>query len=212
MLHNVLMAAYRGLESFDASRLLRALQGRRDEDDFEDDFEDEDHEPVPLSEVLPWIGGAQPRRVWDSLYRWLFGIAWRQVSHYRDRAYRRREIPEGLRVSAIFAGVDSRPRLEQQLEATERAEVIDSLLAGLDAQRRVMLVMHDMLDIPVVDIARELQINENTGQNRLRLAREDFRAAVKRLGAEQRSALRLGDRPFVAESTTKRRPAPRRGT
>ncbi|WP_437283747.1 sigma factor-like helix-turn-helix DNA-binding protein [Sorangium sp. So ce375] len=210
-MHDVLLAAYRNLETFDASRLLRALQGRRDEDDFfEDDFEDEDHEPLQLSEVLPWIVGPQPRRVWDSLYRWLYGIAWRQVSHYRDRAYRRREVPEGLRLSAIAAGIDRRPRLEQQLEATERAEVIDALLATLDPQRRVMLVMHDMLDIPVVDIARELQINENTGQNRLRLAREDFRAAVKRLDPEQRSALRLGDKPFVAEATTKRRPAPRR--
>jgi RNA polymerase sigma-70 factor, ECF subfamily len=211
VLHDVLLAAYRNLETFDASRLLRALQGRRDEDDFfEDDFEDEDHEPVPLSAVLPWIGEGQPRRVWDSLYRWLYGIAWRQVSHYRDRAYRRREIPDGLRLIAISAGADSRPRLEQRLEAMERAEVVDALLASLDPQRRVMLVMHDMLDIPVVDIARELQINENTGQNRLRLAREDFRAAVKRLDPEQRSALRLGDRPFAAEATTRRRPAPRR--
>src|SRR4029079_6070608 len=96
VLHDILLAAYRNLETFDASRLLRALQGRRDEDDFfEDDFEDEDHEPLQLSEVLPWIVGPQPRRVWDSLYRWLYGIAWRQVSHYRDRAYRRREFPEG---------------------------------------------------------------------------------------------------------------------
>ncbi|WP_437733005.1 RNA polymerase sigma factor [Sorangium sp. So ce1335] len=204
VLHDILMAAYRRLDSFDASRLLRAAQGARD------DADDADDEFVPLSQVLPYLGGLRARRAWDPLYRWLFGIAWRQLTHYRQRAFRRREIPVGLQSSALFAGVDRRPRLEQQVEATERAEVIDALLASLPPERRVMLVMHDMLDIPVVEIARELEINENTAQNRLRLAREDFRAAVKRLGAEQRSALRPGDRPFAAEATTRRRPAPRR--
>ncbi|WP_438025165.1 RNA polymerase sigma factor [Sorangium sp. So ce233] len=205
VLHDILLVAYRRLESFDASRLLRAALGARD-----DEEEDVNDEPVPLSRVLPYLAGLRARRAWDPLYRWLFGIAWRQLTHYRERAFRRREIPVGLQSSAIFAGVDRRPRLEQQVEAAERAEVIDALLASLLPERRVMLVMHDMLDIPVVEIARELQINENTAQNRLRLGREDFRAAVKRLGAEQRSALRPGDRPFAAEATTRRRPAPRR--
>lgn len=204
VLHDVLMAAYRRLGSFDASRLLRAALGLRDEDEVPGG------EPVPFSRVLPYVSKLQARRAWDPVYRWLYGIAWRQLTHYRQRAFRRREIPVGLQSSAIFAGVDRRPRLEQQVEAMERAEVIDLLLASLVPQRRVMLVMHDMLEIPVVEIARELQINENTAQNRLRLAREDFRAAVKRLGREQRSALRLGDRPFAAEATTRRRPAPRR--
>ncbi|WP_437966796.1 RNA polymerase sigma factor [Sorangium sp. So ce260] len=204
VLHDVLMAAYRRLEGFDASRLLRAALGLRDEDEVGGG------EPVPFSKVLPYVSGLRARRAWDPLYRWLYGIAWRQMTHYRQRAFRRREIPVGLQSSALFSGIDRRPRLEQQVEAAERAEVIDLLLAGLVPQRRVMLVMHDMLEIPVVEIARELQINENTAQNRLRLAREDFRAAVKRLGPEQRSALRLGDKPFAAEATTRRRPAPRR--
>ncbi|WP_433930771.1 RNA polymerase sigma factor [Sorangium cellulosum] len=206
VLHDILLVAYRRLESFNASRLLRAALGLRDEEEEEDAA----HEFVPLSRVLPYLAGLRARRAWDPLYRWLFGIAWRQLTHYRERAFRRREVPVGLQSCAIFADVDRRPRLEQQVEAAERAEVIDALLAGLLPERRVMLVMHDMLDIPVVEIARELEINENTAQNRLRLGREDFRAAVKRLGAEQRSALRPGDRPFAAEATTRRRPAPRR--
>ncbi|WP_437599257.1 RNA polymerase sigma factor [Sorangium sp. So ce590] len=205
VLHDILLAAYRGLEGFDASRLLRAALGLRDEDEVGGS------QPVPFSAVLPYVSRLRARRAWDPLYRWLFGIAWRQITHYRQRAFRRREIPVGLQGgSSIFAGVDRRPRLEQRVEATERAEVIDLLLASLVPQRRVMLVMHDMLEIPVVEIARELQINANTAQNRLRLAREDFRAAVKRLGPEQRSALRLGETPFAAEATTRRRPAPRR--
>ncbi|WP_437334294.1 RNA polymerase sigma factor [Sorangium sp. So ce394] len=205
VMHDILMGAYRRLGTFDASRLLRAALGLSDEDEVPGG------EPVPFSAVLPYLSKLRARRAWDSVYRWLYGIAWRQLTHYRQRAFRRREIPSGLQSSAILGGVDQRPRLEEQrMEATERAEVIDLLLASLVPQRRVMLVMHDMLDIPVVEIARELQINENTAQNRLRLAREDFRAAVKRLAPEQRSALRLGDRPFATEAATRRRPAPPR--
>lgn len=168
-------------------------------------------ERVPFEAVIPRLGGIRTRRAWDPLYSWLFGIAWRQVSHYRERAYRRRELPMGLQNNPIFAGVDVRPGQEEQVEAKDRAEVVDALLGSLIPQRRVVLVMHDLLDIPVVDIARELKINENTAQNRLRLAREDFQAAVKRLSPEQRNALRLGDRPFAAEAKAPRRPAPRRG-
>ncbi|AGP41298.1 hypothetical protein SCE1572_46480 [Sorangium cellulosum So0157-2] len=204
VLHDILMAAYRRLATFDASRLLRVALGLSDEDEVPGG------EPVPFSAVLPYVSKLRARRAWDPVYRWLYGFTWRQLTHYRQRAFRRREIPAGLQSSAIFAGVDQRPRLEQRVEATERAEVIDLLLASLVPQRRVMLVMHDMLDIPVVEIARELQINENTAQNRLRLAREDFRAAVKRLAPEQRSALRLGERPFSTEAATRRRPAPPR--
>ncbi|MGK4001073.1 sigma factor-like helix-turn-helix DNA-binding protein [Sorangium sp. So ce1036] len=213
VLQDVLIAVYGSLDTFDASRLLRAIQGGLlDLDEHaEEEEEEEEDERVPFEAVIPQLGSIRTRRAWSPLYSWLFGIAWRQVSHYRERAYRRRELPMGLQNNPIFAGVDVRPGQEAQAAAKDRAEVVDALLGSLVPQRRVVLVMHDMLDIPVVDIARELKINENTAQNRLRLAREDFQAAVKRLSPEQRSALRLGDRPFAAEAKAPRRPAPRRG-
>jgi transposase-like protein len=60
----------------------------------------------------------------------------------------------------------------------------------MDLQRRTILVLHDLLEVSISDIARELGVNRNTVQNRLRLAREDFRATVTRLGPEKRRALR----------------------
>lgn len=201
VLQNVLIGAYRGLERYDESRFSAPLS-TADEDVAEDE------EETPDDAILPWL--IESRRELRPLYSWLFGIAWRQASHYRERAYRRREVPVGLYGNRVFAGVLEQPDPEQQMAADQRARLLDELLAGIDPQRRVVLMMHDMLQIPVVDIARELRINENTAQNRLRLAREDFRAAVKRLSPEKRRALRLGDRPFAKEDKTPRRPVPRK--
>jgi hypothetical protein len=49
-----------------------------------------------------------------------------------------------------------------------------------------------VLDISIADIARELHVNENTAQGRLRLGRLDLQAAAKRLDPEHKAALRLG--------------------
>lgn len=203
VLQNVLIGAYRGLERYDESRFRDPLSEADEEVAV-----DEDEEEAASGAMLPWL--IESPRELRPLHSWLFGIAWRQVSHYKERAYRRREVPVGLYGNRAFAGIYENPDPEQQMAADQRARLLDALLAGIDPQRRVVLMMHDMLQIPVVDIARELQINENTAQNRLRLAREDFRAAVKRLNPEKRRALRLGDRPFAKEDRTPHRPAPRK--
>ncbi|WP_437716300.1 sigma factor-like helix-turn-helix DNA-binding protein [Sorangium sp. So ce448] len=64
------------------------------------------------------------------------------------------------------------------------------MLGTIAPERRVLLVLYEIYEMPLVDIARELGLNYNTASNRLRLAREDYRAAVKRLRPEQRQALR----------------------
>jgi RNA polymerase sigma-70 factor, ECF subfamily len=201
VLQDILLAAYRALHRYDASRYAR-----------EPPIVLQNVSAAPLGDPVPLARlRFRNRRAWNPLLAWLFGIAWRQVSHHRERAYRRREIPMGLHGNAIFAGVDDKPDPEQRVAAEERAQLVGKLLSRIAPQRRVVLVMHDMLDIPVVDVARELGINENTAQNRLRLARADVRAAVNRLTPEKRSALRLGERPFAVEASPSRRPVkPRR--
>lgn len=191
VLQDILLAAYRGFDRYDPTRYARAPPAEGED---EDDAAEQDAS-------LPPFVGFRERRGWDPLLAWLFGIAWRQVSHYRERAYRRREVPMGLYDNAIFARVDDKPTLDDHVAAEQQAQLIAELLSRLDPQRRVVLVMHDMLDIPVVDVARELGINENTAQNRIRLARNDFRAAANRLTAEKRAALGLAGRPSAVEAT-----------
>jgi RNA polymerase sigma-70 factor (ECF subfamily) len=176
VLQDVLLAAYRGLDRYDGTRYTRAPE--------EGD-----------SEAAAAMAELRRRQGWNPLCAWLFGIAWRQVSHYRDRAHRRREVPVGLYISQPFARVDEGPSPEQRAITIESIGLMGELLSGLDFQRRGILVLHDLLELGIADIAQELGINPNTAQNRLRLAREDFRAAVRRMRAEKRRALREGDVP-----------------
>lgn len=127
----------------------------------------------------------------NALKRWLFGIAWRQVSHYRDRAHRRREVPVGAGTCWPLHVLDPRPSSEQMMASEQRIKLVCELLTRVDRDRRAVLIMYDLLDVPVAEIARELQLKEGTVRSRLRLAREEFRLAVKRLRAEERRALSL---------------------
>ncbi|XXY20792.1 sigma-70 family RNA polymerase sigma factor [Sorangium sp. So ce216] len=122
--------------------------------------------------------------------RWVYGIAWRKVSHYLDRAYRRREFPNGLHPAPYGQPVDPVPSSEQRIAERERLAVAIEVLGTIAPERRIVLVLHEAYEVPIVEIARELAINYNTACSRLRLAREDYRAAVQRLRPEQRQSLR----------------------
>ncbi|KYF62573.1 RNA polymerase subunit sigma [Sorangium cellulosum] len=129
---------------------------------------------------------------WRSESTWLFGIAWRQVRRHLERAYRRREVPVGLADAPCFQAADVAPSSEQRIATKERVAVAIRLLAKIPPERRAILILADAYDIPVHEIARALELNENTAASRLRLAREDYRAAVKRLRPEEQQALRSG--------------------
>lgn len=183
MLQEVFLAAYQRLDSYEPWRYHAAPAGEHP------------------------AAGTPPLRITPTaaLQRWLFGIAWRKMSHYHARAYRRREIPSGAGASWPFEGRDPTPTPEQSLARADRAEIVTALLLKVAPERRMVLVMYDLLGIPVADIARELRLKENTVRSRLRLAREDFRAAVARQPAEQRSALRAlsaSERPLHAAAAS----------
>jgi RNA polymerase sigma-70 factor (ECF subfamily) len=58
------------------------------------------------------------------------------------------------------------------------------VLAALDAiemDRRAVFVLYEIDEVPMEEVARSLGIPVNTGYSRLRLARAEFAAAVKRL-------------------------------
>ncbi|WP_437786031.1 sigma factor-like helix-turn-helix DNA-binding protein [Sorangium sp. So ce1097] len=168
MLQEIFLAAYRGLDTYEPWRYHAAPRAERP------------------------AAGPPPLRIKPeaALHRWLFGIAWRKSSHYHARAHRRREIPSGAGGSWPFDGRDPTPTPEQTLASADRAEIVTALLLKVAPERRVILVMYDVLGVPVADIARELHLKENTVRSRLRLAREDFRAAIARQPRERRSALR----------------------
>jgi len=111
---------------------------------------------------------------------WLFGIAFRVVSDYRRSArFVRETIGDGPEV------VDRAPPLDDQIAARQAREAVMRVLDALDLDRRAVLVMHDIDGHPVPEIAAALAIPVATAYSRLRLAREDLGAAIKRLRAKE---------------------------
>lgn len=109
---------------------------------------------------------------------WLFGIAFRLASDFRDRAAVRREVahePEQLE------GEDERPTAEAQLHDAQRRALVRRALEALPLDRRAVFIMHELDGTPIPEVATALEVPLNTAYTRLRLARRDFEAEIQRL-------------------------------
>jgi RNA polymerase sigma-70 factor (ECF subfamily) len=112
---------------------------------------------------------------------WLSGIAFRVASDYRRRAQHRRELP-GEPPVQLAPG----PAADERLVMRQEQDLVIAALQALEEGRRAVLVMHDLDEQAMPAIAEALELPLNTAYSRLRLARADFAAAVKRLRAVRR--------------------------
>jgi RNA polymerase sigma-70 factor (ECF subfamily) len=104
---------------------------------------------------------------------WLFGIAW-NVARRAARAPSRREEPLSEHVPSAVT---------DQEESASRAEAVRALyelLDELDAEKRDVFVMSELEEMPAPEIAEIAGIPLNTVYSRLRAARGEFDAALKR--------------------------------
>lgn len=109
---------------------------------------------------------------------WLFGIAFRVASDYRRRAQHRYEVP-GDKQDWV---ADGAPGADEQVAARQRRELVQAGLAALDLDKRAVFVMHDLDGHSMPEIAAVLSAPLNTLYSRLRLARGEFAAAIRRRG------------------------------
>jgi RNA polymerase sigma-70 factor (ECF subfamily) len=105
---------------------------------------------------------------------YLFGIAFRVVAARKRRQWR--EPPHELAELA-----DRALRPDEAIEAADARELVLRALARVPLARRAVLVMHDIDELPMRDIAEALSLPLFTGYSRLRKARREFEAAVKAL-------------------------------
>ena len=137
------------------------------------DLEDVAHEVfVVVHKRLESFDPSRPLRPW------LFGIAFRVVSDHRRRAHRRYETLTADEPLASEAG-PSGP--EEEASARERRAILLRALDALDEEKRAVLVMHDLDEVPMPEVARTLEIPLNTGYSRLRLARAELATRVRAL-------------------------------
>jgi RNA polymerase sigma-70 factor, ECF subfamily len=112
-----------------------------------------------------------------ALRPYLFGIAFRVASSNRRRAWR--EIP-----FAVIHTEDHAPRPDQALQTKQARALVLAALDRIPLARRAVLVMHDLDEVPMRDVAGVLSIRLFTAYSRLRKARREFAMTVLRLEKE----------------------------
>jgi len=120
------------------------------------------------------------RRSWshyDSsrpLRPYLFGVAFRVVSMQRRK--RRHEV--------AFARLEVRdwgPGPDDELQAKQARAMVLRALEKIPLRRRAILVMHDLEQVPVRQVATTLSLPLFTVYSRLRKARAELQAALRRI-------------------------------
>ena len=120
------------------------------------------------------------RRAWshyDSsrpLRPYLFGVAFRVVSMQRRK--RRHEV--------AFARLEIRdggPSPDEALQVKQSRAMVLRALEMVPLRRRAVLVMHDLEEVPMAQVAATLSIPLFTAYSRLRKARAELEAAVRRM-------------------------------
>jgi RNA polymerase sigma-70 factor (ECF subfamily) len=113
---------------------------------------------------------------------WLFGFAFRIASHYRRKA--QREVG-GAALEQLPDAADGPDTL---LEKERKRRLVLAALEGIDLDRRAVFVMHEIDGVTCDEVARTLEIPVGTVYSRLRLARQDFAATMRRLQARRHPA------------------------
>jgi RNA polymerase sigma-70 factor (ECF subfamily) len=109
----------------------------------------------------------------SSLKTWIYSIAYRIAQNYR-RSARRRAV-EPLSVESACPA----PGPGDHLETVEASRFVMRFLDQLPAERRDVFALCVLEELSAPDVAEILQVKLNTVYSRLRLARADFRQALK---------------------------------
>lgn len=122
---------------------------------------------VRVHRAIPEYDASRPARPW------LFAFAFRLASDYRKRA-RVRDHLEWTDHAATT------PTPEEDLDVARRRALLERAIQELDLDKRAVLILHDIDGIAVTDAARTLGIPEGTAYTRLRAARTELAATLRR--------------------------------
>jgi len=126
---------------------------------------------VVLHRNWPTLDTSRPLRPY------LFAVAFRIVAAHRRR--HARETPH-----AVLETEDSAPSPESSLRSKESTALLLAALDRVPLPRRAVLIMHDLDEVPVAEVAERLSITRFGTYARLRKARKELASAVRRLSKE----------------------------
>jgi RNA polymerase sigma-70 factor (ECF subfamily) len=111
---------------------------------------------------------------------WLFAFAFHVASNHKSLARNRIEL---CVVAPELA--DPLPPADEQLITRQELELAELALARVSLDRRALLLLHEIEGHSIPEIAHSLAIPLNTAYSRLRLARQEYELAVRRLRAQR---------------------------
>lgn len=103
---------------------------------------------------------------------WLLGIALRVASDVRRKQRPTDDVPLKLAMDA--------PLPDAVTAAKQKSKRVEALLQQLDEERREVLLLCDVEGYTIPEVAEATGVNLNTLYTRLRTARQQFEALVKR--------------------------------
>jgi RNA polymerase sigma-70 factor (ECF subfamily) len=115
----------------------------------------------------------------SQLRTWIYGIALRVAADHRKRAYVRRE----RATDELPERAGSAPELKE-LERRERVAMLDRALAALSPEKREVLVLFELEEMPMKEVAEALGCPLMTAYTRLYAARAELKKAYTALDAE----------------------------
>jgi len=117
----------------------------------------------------------------------LFNTAVRVASSEKRSFARRREVLAGDEAEGLRDGAANADELLDQHRART---LLDDLLLGLEMELRTVFVLFELEGMTVTEIADTLGVPRGTAASRLRRAREEFQAALRRHQAQAASRSR----------------------
>lgn len=115
----------------------------------------------------------------SSLRTWIYAICYRVLLNHRRwyRRWRARFRFEQEGESVAPAASSTLPSL--QLERRERARVLQAALSCLSERQRAVVVLHDLEELSIAEVAGIVDCNELTARSRLREARKKLRKLLE---------------------------------
>jgi len=113
----------------------------------------------------------------DNVPYWLRAICWRVAAGYRRRAQHRLEVPADKLPESPDDSV--RETLEEIERLQDRARLLDALEL-LDDSQRDLVALHDLGDLPIVELARLVGCDRKTAHKRLMLAHRRLATLLRR--------------------------------
>jgi RNA polymerase sigma-70 factor (ECF subfamily) len=112
---------------------------------------------------------------------WIFLFALRQASDYRRLARHRREVLAEPDAPHASMPASDAPGADELLAERQRRALVEEALQEVGFDKRAVLLLHDLQETPMSEIAAMLEIPLQTAYSRLRVGREELVKAARRM-------------------------------